>query len=210
MLKFSGSVRFDSAEKAPKGVISGFFGLIRKTATQGNRHEILEHFKSYFANAAGTAAGRSSNASWAETDLRSYMDQAPEYAPLFIEAFCDACESLRQSNSDLEVPDVSSMNRVLAENEGAYEVRPPGLVTCAQQSPVAVHDRAESLDEQALEVIQKAQKDSEQLPSAGMHRQAVQEILWLLETVATAFQGLESGFGTVWGDRNIPGAWPSL
>ena len=33
----------------------------------------------------------------------------------------------------------------------------------------------------------------------GRDRQAVQEILWLLETVSTAFQGLDTGSGTVQG-----------
>src|SRR5271166_367595 len=35
--------------------------------------------------------------------------------------------------------------------------------------------------------------------AAGRHRQAVQEILWLLETVSTAFRGLDTGVATVQG-----------
>src|SRR5271169_206431 len=35
--------------------------------------------------------------------------------------------------------------------------------------------------------------------AAGRHRQAVQEILWLLETVSTAFQGLDTGVATAQG-----------
>ena len=35
--------------------------------------------------------------------------------------------------------------------------------------------------------------------SEGRDRQAVQEILWLLETVSTAFQGLDTGAGTIQG-----------
>jgi len=42
-------------------------------------------------------------------------------------------------------------------------------------------------------------RQSEQLLSEGRDRQAVQEILWLLETVSTAFQGLDTGTGTIQG-----------
>lgn len=56
-----------------------------------------------------------------------------------------------------------------------------------------------SLDQQAQEIIQRSLKQSEQLLSEGRDRQAVQEILWLLETVSTVFQGLDMGTGTVQG-----------
>jgi hypothetical protein len=42
-------------------------------------------------------------------------------------------------------------------------------------------------------------KQSEEYLTAGKNRQAVQEILWLLETVSTAFQGLPVGEGTIQG-----------
>ena len=46
-----------------------------------------------------------------------------------------------------------------------------------------------------MQLIQKSLSDSETLLAQGMNRQAVQEILWLLETVSTAFQGLNAGEG---------------
>ena len=56
-----------------------------------------------------------------------------------------------------------------------------------------------SLDEQAQEIVQKSLRESERLLSEGRDRQAVQEVLWPLETVSTAFQGLETETGTVQG-----------
>jgi hypothetical protein len=56
-----------------------------------------------------------------------------------------------------------------------------------------------SLAEQAQELIQQSQAQSEQLLLEGRPRQAVQEVLWLLETVVTAFRGLDAGAGTVQG-----------
>lgn len=60
-------------------------------------------------------------------------------------------------------------------------------------------ERVASLDEQAQEIIQQSLRDSEQLLAEGRNRQAVQEILWLLETISTAFQGIDTDAGTVQG-----------
>jgi hypothetical protein len=62
-----------------------------------------------------------------------------------------------------------------------------------------VPDRPPSLDEQAHGIIQRSLKEAEEALAAGRGRQAVQEVLWLLETVTTAFQGLEVGDSTVQG-----------
>ena len=92
-----------------------FAALIGKIAAQGNRKGILEHFKRYFAGAAGITASYSSSTSWAEADLDDYMNQAAHNAPLFIEAFYDACEALKER--DFAVPDDARMNRVLFDCE---------------------------------------------------------------------------------------------
>jgi hypothetical protein len=127
------------------------------------------------------------------------MSQAAENAPMFIEAFYDACETLREAD-ETAVPSVARMNRVLAKNQAGYEIRPPRLVAQNPQTPVAVPTHAPSLDEQARELVQQSLNDSERLLSEGKYRQAIQEILWLLETVSTAFQGLETDAGTVQGN----------
>jgi len=59
-----------------------------------NARMVYEHFKDFFAAASGTTASSSSSTSWAETDMNAYMSAAQQNAPLFIEAFYDACESL--------------------------------------------------------------------------------------------------------------------
>jgi len=200
MLKFSGVWRFDSPGAVPSGVVNDVTGLIGKVATQGDRQTILEHFKGYFAKAAGTTSSWSSSAGWAETDLARYMDMAATNAPLFIEAFYDACETLREKEADFAVPDVRMINGVPAKYGADYEVRPPDLITGKfQVAPVAVPEKAPSLDEQAQELIQKSLSDAENLLVERRYRQAVQEVLWLLETVSTAFPGLATGSGTVQG-----------
>jgi hypothetical protein len=145
-------------------------------------------------------ASWSSSASWAETDLHSYINEAAKNAPLFIAAFYDGCESLRAKNPEFYTPDAGMINAILSKHGVKFEIRPPLLVardTLAIAIPVT--ERALSLDEEAQEIIQESLRQSEQLLSEGRDRQAIQEILWLLETVSTAFQGMGTGSGTVQG-----------
>jgi hypothetical protein len=63
MLKFNGAWRFNSPGPIADGVSAEFSGLIGKIATQGNRQAVLEHFKSFFAGAAGSTSSWSSSPS---------------------------------------------------------------------------------------------------------------------------------------------------
>jgi hypothetical protein len=56
-----------------------------------------------------------------------------------------------------------------------------------------------SLGERAHALIHASLDQADRLLLEQRPRQAVQEILWLLETVSTAFQGQESGAGTIEG-----------
>lgn len=199
MLKFDPAWRFSSPGPIDIRAVNGFSNLIGRVAAQGDRRAILEHFKIFFANAGGFTSNWSSNVSWAESDLDDYMRRAAENGPLFIEAFYDGCTAIQAQHQQTAVPDVSMINRVLYDSEVPFEIRPPDLVSRGPHLPVAVTHRIPSLDEQAQDLIQHSLKQSEQLLAEGRPRQAVQEILWLLETVTTAFQGLEVGGATIQG-----------
>jgi len=199
MLNFNGAWRFDTPGKIASGVSEEFSRFVGKIAAQGPRQSLLEHFKTYFADAAGSTSSWSSSASWAETDLYRYMSDAESNAPLFIEAFYDACEALRHAHPDYAVPDVATINRVLLKYEVGYQIQPPDLISADASTVIDVPQEPPSLDQQAQETIQRSLKQSEQLLSEGRDRLAVQEILWLLETVSTAFRGLDTGDGTVQG-----------
>ena len=206
-LKFNNAWRFNPPEDSafrnktiPVGAIDEFFGLVSRVATQGSRQSILEHFKGEFASAAGSTHTRSSNASWAATDLENYMRSVAENAPLFIEAFYDACVWLSRRNPDWWVPDDSLINRVLKKHDSGYEIRPPDLVLLeTPETIVPVPEPPPTLAEKAIDVFQASLQRSEQLLTENRPREAVQEILWLLETAATAFGGLETHSGTVAG-----------
>jgi hypothetical protein len=199
MLKFNGTWRFDTPGAIPAEVVTAFFELIRKVATQGERQRTLEHFKSFFGSAAGISGGWSSSVSFAEYDLQTYMDSAAANAPLFIEAFYDACVALAAKHPEIAVPDVTRINRILFESQAGYEIQPPDLISSNTPQIIPVPQQAPSLDEQAQDLIQQSLNHSERLLSEGLSRQAVQEALWLLETVSTAFKGLETDAGTIQG-----------
>ena len=198
-LHFDASWRFEAPPgRVPTLLVDEFATLIARIATGRPEQATLEHFKSYFARAVGSTSTWSSNAGWARSDLDSYMDQAAANVPLFIEAFFDGCEALRRDG--VAVPDLGLVNRLIAESEVPYRIDPPALVYVGEAvGPVAIGDVAPSLGEQALEALHNAISASEQMLAEGKGRQAVQEILWVLETVSTAFRGTDTAMGTVQG-----------
>lgn len=180
----------------PDRAISDFVDVIDKVASHApTRWPIIEHFKNCFG-----MASRSTSESWAYSDLRSAMDAAASNAPLFIECFFNGCENLRAGAEGYFAPDAVLINRVLRSHNIGYEVRPPNLDALEQGgTAIAVEVPHESFAEKALEVIYQSLKRSDELLAEGRPREAVQESLWLLETVATAFRGVETESGKIEG-----------
>ena len=199
MLKFQSDWHFTSPGSLSIEVINEFDDLVHKVANQGQQWGMLEHFKVYFARAAGSTASTSSSESWAASDLHNYMMQAADNAPLFIAAFYDACVAAQEDDPEISIPDVSVVNRLLAKHSVGYELRPPHLLSLDPQQTIPVQEQAPSLDEQAQETIRQSLRQADLLLAEGRPRQAVQEVLWLLETVSTAFQGCPTDSGTVQG-----------
>jgi len=168
MLKFDKQWRFDSPGDISSPVITAFQDFIGIIANQGSRRDTLEHFKSYFASAAGISSSWSSSESWAESDLYDYMQRAAVNAPLFIEAFYDGCESMRKAEPDYAIPDITRINRVLADNRTGYKIEPPHLRSVNASEAIPVPQRAPSLDEQAQELIQQSLKQCERLLSEAL------------------------------------------
>jgi hypothetical protein len=106
----------------------------------------------------------------------------------------------RKGKPDWFIPDTTIINQVLVRHNIGYEIRPPDLLLRENEMPpVSVPERPLSLAERAVGVFQASLQRSEQLLSEGRPREAVQEVLWLLETVTTAFRGVETDSGTIEG-----------
>ncbi|MFI5398616.1 MAG: hypothetical protein ACHQ9S_24065 [Candidatus Binatia bacterium] len=207
VLKFPGAWRFNppaggslNTTTIPEDAIQEFGSMIHKVATQGDLQEYLEHFKGHFCAANGTTHIWSSNSSWAETDLYSAMRATADNPPLFLEAFFDACDAIRKRPGELFAPDADMINAACRKHEIGYELRLPELVlrdTTAKVIPVP--ERPPTLAEKGHEILTASLRRAEDLLEAGRGREAVQETLWLLETVTTAFRGVDTGSGTVEG-----------
>jgi hypothetical protein len=201
-LNFPGDWRFDPPADGrfanaamPNAAVSDCVsGIIEKIRTKKSRWHVLEHFKSAFG-----ATSTSSAEDWAYTDLWRAVEEAGKNAPLFIEALYDGCESLREESGGF-VPEVRHINAVLAKHNVGYLIEPPNLVPRELMgAAIAVEKPSPRFAEQANEVLEKSLGRSEELLIGGHPREAVQEILWLLETVSTAFRGLETQSGKVEG-----------
>lgn len=196
MLEFDDSWRFGSPGAVPEAAVREIFSFAKRSSHGDRGWSILETFKIYFARSAGTSYDRSSGPGWAATDLWSLMFDAATNAPLFIEAFLEACEDVHALGAPVaSVPDV---NRVLRQHGTGFQVDPPKIIRApVGVEPVAVS--APTVSERTNALIQRSLQNSETLLNDGNYRQAVQEVLWLMETVATAFKGMATSSGSVEG-----------
>jgi hypothetical protein len=198
MLEFDGALRWTSPGEIPADLVDDVFTeIVMRITGQADPQTLLEIFKRRFAQASGRTASRSSSASWAESDLRDYMRHAAANAALFVEALHDGMSDIQRLHPSVGLPPWHYVNRVLAPS--GYAIAPPNLIIGATGSAIAVPDNVPSLDEQANGLIQRSLAQSEDLLNSGRYRQAVQEILWLLETISTAFEGSQHGGNTVQG-----------
>ncbi|WP_186071738.1 hypothetical protein [Burkholderia gladioli] len=198
MLQFDRALRWASPGEMPGNIVEDLFTeIVMRIVAQGDAQNILELFKRRFAQASGRTTSRSSSVSWAESDLRSYMDHASNNAPLFVEALHDGMADVERLHPHVGLPPWQYVNRILAPS--GYAIEPPNLIVGVVGSAVAVPENIPSLDAQANELIQRSLAQSEDLLNGGLYRQAVQEILWLLETISTAFEGSTHGESTVQG-----------
>ena len=199
MLKLDPEWEDESPGPIAPGVSNAFLQIINRIGGKGSTKRILEHFKSYFASAAGETSASSSDVGWAATDLKRHMDAAEANAPLFIDAFFTACEKLRANNPGLPIPDAKRVNRILAEHEAGYQIRNTELIATRVHEKIEIPPNPPTLDQQASALIENALGAADRALERGNGRQAVQELLWLLETIATAFRGANAGEGTIEG-----------
>lgn len=216
MLKFEQKWRFHPPQDGkfinktiPNEAVEEFFGWINRIiqSLQYNRRKwVLEHFKKVFSVAIGKPNYPSSSADWAESDLLSVMrDVSQDNAPIFIEAFWDGCQSLKNRlyHSDLEnllLPDQDIINSLLQKHKIGYRIQSNELKLLEETGVlIEVEDPPISIEEKNIEIIRKSLNQTEELLAQGKGKEAVQETLWLLESITTAFRGIETENHTVEG-----------
>ena len=166
------------------------YELIVKIALQGEAYRVYETFKRMFSNVTGDPYFQSSSVDWAKSDLQGLMQVAAKNPPLFIEAFYDACQSLSTGHS---VPSVDIINRSLHDAGYIIDARsdPPTLLFQTDRDIVALPETPQILTETFRDVYRDSINTAESLLSQGQFSPAVQVYLWLLESISTAFRGVE-------------------
>jgi len=207
-LKFKGQWRFEPPadteyilSRVPPQAVDEFVELVNRLAPQADRWDTLELFKRHFIESTGSTHWRSSALRFADHDLHRDANAAAVNAPLFIEAFFDACRSFNREGEDRYAPDEARINALLAKHNIGFEIRGDRLVLRGTEPEllVEVHTAAPTLAEQSAQLIQESLQRASETLQQGRGREAVQESLWLLETVATAFRGLDTQAGSIEG-----------
>jgi hypothetical protein len=206
-LKFKGEWRFEPppdgeyvTQTIPEQAIEEFVAMVGRLSPQGDRWSTLELFKEHFRHASGGTYWRSSSVDFAEYDLLQAAVAAAKNAPLFIEAFFDACRSFEDGHEERYAPDELRVNATLVKYDVGFEIRGDRLLLRGEAPPLIAVDAAPpTLAEKSAELIQQSLNRAEELLRQGKGREAVHQSLWLLETVSTAFKGLETENGTVEG-----------
>lgn len=193
MLKFNDNWRFDSPGAISQIVDQEFFQIINKLAK--GEQIVFEHFKKTFGAASGNVPSVSSSASWASSDLSSYMSEAMLNAPVFIEAFHDGWSTL---GSEYPAINLELINRILSNNETRYQIDGDKLLYDGP-NVIPSPQLPKSLLEEAKRTIESALHEGDKLISERRYRPAVQEMLWLLETIVTVFDGIEVDGQTIEG-----------
>lgn len=192
MLKFDGEWRFDSPGPLPQKAVGLFLEYVGKIRSPLGQKETLEHFGKFFSDAAGQTFSSSSSIGWAETDLSTYADNAADNAALFIEAFVDACSELKQRHPETQTPSERHINNILEETQSGYYIKSGTLFSSNTKKQLPDPEKKFNLNEEAHIIVQESLEVADSLLRDGRNRQAVQEILWLLETVSTGFTGVEN------------------
>jgi hypothetical protein len=179
-------------KEIPQDVVYKFNELILKISSQGNRKSIIEEYKANYCASIGNSYYSSSNVSWAESDLLSAMSDAAKNAALFIKSYFDVSEQLKM-NQNITIPDVSIINTILSEGKLGYKINGTSLEQ-RDNTDVIIPVQKEIIDkdEKNYSLILESFNRSDKLLSQGYSKEAVQESLWLLETITTGFLNVDT------------------
>lgn len=125
------------------------------------------------------------------------MYEAAKNPPLFLDAFYSATQKVKCAHPNAQTPSASTINKVLEKFEMGYVLEPPRLLLREEIDLVPV--ASTSVLEEAHQEFRMAVSRSEELLDDGKPREAIQEILWLLESLATAFSGVTVAGTTIKG-----------
>lgn len=148
-LEFPGDWKFDGiGETVPVQAVSKFHDLVLLIASgSSDRWEIIETFKAAFGR-----AGRSSNESWAESDLHGAMRDCADNAAVFVDALWSGIQAVKR---EVSVPEHTRINAILAEYDVPLTIDPPYLLRKRGDISVAEGNVNASSDDESVPLYQR-------------------------------------------------------
>lgn len=184
----------------PSAFVDEILEIIVKISSQGKSKQVFEHYKKVFCSVSGNTYYSSSDASWAKTDLDTAISDASENGPGFIVGFLNSTEEL--ANSGFAIPTIDNINSLFIKHNIGFFISFNELKLREYSTP-AIQEKPElkitNINEQNIKLIMSSLERSEELLNKGYCKEAVQESLWLLETIVTGFKGLETESGKIEG-----------
>jgi hypothetical protein len=173
----------------PIEAINEFWELVLKVGSQSDSWKNLELFKREFASVLGRVSFSSTNELWAVTDLREVMKETAGNPPLFVQALHSGFEYSNRKLG-LVVPDDGLINDILFRYNIPLRIEGGALKLTKETGPaVSVPPPPPTLSEAAAAILHDSIRRSEHLLNEGRGREAVQELLWVLESLMTGFKG---------------------
>ena len=127
------------------------------------------------------------------------MEAAAKNPPLFLEAFYSGLE-LSQGYYRLAIPDDELVNDVLRRHNIPLLITNGEIrLTNSTPTPVPVPPPPPTVREEAAQILQESIHRSDERLVANHGREAVQELLWVLESLVTGFRGTTLPTGAVKG-----------
>jgi hypothetical protein len=178
-------------DSLPPGAVDGLvkFAMIAAGAHASGRDRGLEHMKRSISEATGGSYYPSSSESWAETDLRLYVEEGRKNPPALIDGIVTGCRDTPVGTGEGLLFDPGPINAMLRTHGVGYEVvgdelRLSSLVGMPESTP------APSLLDNTQAELGVAWKRADELLSSGHPDEAVSKIWFVIESLLVAFRGL--------------------
>lgn len=182
----------------PQAAKKDFTALMTRLAYESKDVRLaFENFKANFRTVTGEPFYGSSSLSFAETDAQNDLWAAASANPvLFIEAFYNAIHAI-DIPYGAEIA-IDGLNAVLEKHNLGWMIRDGKLLH--REGDIDVPAPPATLMSQANNQLKNAWEGAQKYLEQGEGRKAVQELLWVLESVAAAFEGKTVGSTVVKGD----------
>lgn len=136
-------------------VVEELLSLMKRVISPFGEQQLIEFYKKHFCKVSGDYYARSSNLSWAESDMNTQAINASQDAPNFIAAVYNALEELEKIG--VSVPKEQHINQILSKHQLTFHIEQGELIQTG--SVVA----APQIDQSISTTVMRALSDAKDL-----------------------------------------------